>query len=54
MSEARARGIWPVLLTADADNLASIRVIEKNGGVLADEAISVQTLKPIRRYWIHR
>ena len=50
--EARARGIWPVLLTADADNVGSIRIIEKNGGVLAEEAISAQTLKPIRRYWI--
>jgi predicted acetyltransferase len=50
--EARARGIWPVLLTADADNVGSIRIIEKNGGVFADEVISVQTLKPVRRYWI--
>jgi predicted acetyltransferase len=52
--EARARGIWPVLITADADNIGSIRIIEKNGGVLAEEAISVQTLKPIRRYWISK
>ena len=50
--EARARGIWPVLLTVDADNLGSIRIIEKNGGRFADEVISEQTLEPVRRYWI--
>jgi predicted acetyltransferase len=50
--EARARRVWPVLLTADADNVGSIRIIEKNGGVFAGEAVSAQTLRPIRRYWI--
>ena len=35
--EARARGIDPALLTCDADNLASRRVIEANGGVLEDQ-----------------
>jgi predicted acetyltransferase len=32
-----AMGIDPVLVTCDADNLASRRVIEANGGVLEDE-----------------
>jgi predicted acetyltransferase len=50
--EARARRVWPVLLTANADNVGSIRIIERNGGVFAGEGVSAQTLKPIRRYWI--
>jgi predicted acetyltransferase len=41
-----------VLLTANADNVGSIRIIERNGGVFAGEGVSAQTLKPIRRYWI--
>jgi len=33
---ARSLGIDQALLTCDEDNLASHRVIEANGGVLAD------------------
>jgi predicted acetyltransferase len=33
---AAARGIDPVLVTCDADNVGSRRVIEANGGVLED------------------
>ena len=35
--EARAKGIDQALLTCDADNLASRKVIEANGGVLEDQ-----------------
>lgn len=35
--EAAALGIDPALVTCDADNLASRRVIEANGGVLEDQ-----------------
>ena len=34
LPEARAQGLRRVELTADPDNLASHRVIERNGGVL--------------------
>ena len=47
LGECRARGIDPVLVTTDADNVASARVVEKAGGVLED----VRDGK--RRYWIH-
>jgi predicted acetyltransferase len=53
LEEAAARGIDPVLVTCDADNLASARIIEHNGGVLEDERISRISGKPILRYWIH-
>ncbi len=44
--EAHGRGIDPALLTCDADNTASRRVIEANGGVLEDQR--GQKL----RYWV--
>lgn len=47
----RARGISPVLVTCDDDNLASARVIEANGGVLEDVVPGVADM-PKRRYWI--
>jgi predicted acetyltransferase len=50
--EARRRGLERVRLTADADNLASIKIIGRNGGVFSGEAISERTGKPIKQYWI--
>jgi predicted acetyltransferase len=41
-----------VLVTCDTDNLASARVIQKNGGVLESEGISDYSGKPVSRYWI--
>jgi predicted acetyltransferase len=52
LPEARRGGLERALITADADNYPSWRIIEKNGGVLAVEAISVKSGKLIRRYWI--
>ncbi len=42
----RARGIDPVLVTCDVDNMASRRVIERNGGLYED------TREGKRRYWV--
>jgi predicted acetyltransferase len=45
-------GLDRVLVTCDADNLASARVIRKNGGILSSESISEQTGRIVSRYWI--
>jgi len=52
LEKARALGLPRVLITCDTDNLASARIIEKNGGVFESEARSRQTGKMKRRYWI--
>ena len=50
--KAQEIGLNRVLVTCDADNLASARVIQKNKGRLANRGISKQTGKTILRYWI--
>jgi predicted acetyltransferase len=50
--EARALGIERVRITCDDDNLGSIKVIERNNGMLAGRGVSKQTGKTIRQYWI--
>lgn len=50
--EAQRLGLRRVLLTCDADNPGSAKIIEKNGGVLRDTAISRRSGKRISRYWI--
>lgn len=45
-------GLKRVLVTCDSDNIASARVIQKNGGVLENEVISKYSGKPVSRYWI--
>jgi predicted acetyltransferase len=45
-------GLRRVLVTCDDDNLGSIRVIEKNGGILHDVIAGPDLVKPKRRYWI--
>ena len=41
-----------VLVTCDTDNVGSARVIENNGGVFEDHAVSERSGKQINRYWI--
>jgi predicted acetyltransferase len=50
--EARRRGLQRVLLTADADNHASLSIIQKNGGVFSGQALSAARGKLINQYWI--
>jgi predicted acetyltransferase len=50
--EARALGLRRILVTCDEDNLGSIKVIERNGGVLAGRGMSKETGKTVRQYWI--
>jgi predicted acetyltransferase len=45
-------GLERVLVTCDDDNVGSIRVIEKNGGVLENIVTGPDLDKPKRRYWI--
>ncbi len=44
-------GLRRVLVTCDDDNVASIRVIEKNGGTLENVIVGQDLGKPKRRYW---
>lgn len=52
LERARSLGLPRVLLTCDTDNVASARIIEKNGGVLASQSVSPATGVMVSRYWI--
>jgi len=52
LEKARARGLKRVMLTCDADNIASEKIIERNGGKLTNTAASPRTGKQILQYWI--
>lgn len=52
LEKARERGLQRVRLTCDADNVASARIIEKNGGILSGQAISDDSGKWVKQYWI--
>ena len=54
LEEARKMGLTRVLITCDDGNLASARVIEKNGGRLQDVIWNKADGKTVltRRYWI--
>ena len=53
LEKAKERGISPVLITCNDDNLASARVMEKNGFTLEDKVIVFIDGEPVltRRYW---
>ncbi len=50
LGEARTLGLDRVLVTCEADNVASARTIERNGGAL--EGVRDTELGPVRRYWV--
>jgi predicted acetyltransferase len=52
LEKARGLGMARVLLTTDAGNAPSRKVIERNGGILAGEAMSRATGTMKARYWI--
>ena len=52
LPKAREAGLSQVLLTVDADNVGSIRIIERNGGQLRDELYVEPLGKSKRRYTI--
>jgi len=52
LEPARALGLRRVLLTCNTENVASARIIQKNGGAFDGESPSPYTGKPVSRYWI--
>jgi predicted acetyltransferase len=50
LKRAHARGIQPVTITCDDDNIGSIKIIEKNGGKYLSTSLSVESGRPVRRY----
>lgn len=52
LEQARQAGLEKVLITCNTDNIASSRVIEKNGGQLWDRGKFMDEGAPISRYWI--
>ncbi|MCX5207831.1 GNAT family N-acetyltransferase [Kitasatospora sp. NBC_00240] len=50
LDEARALGLGRLLLVCAADNIASVRTIERQGGVL--EGVQETEFGTVRRYWI--
>ncbi len=49
---ARRLGIEQALVTCDADNIGSRKIIEANGGVLENEIAQIGSSVLHRRYWI--
>ena len=52
LEKARQRGLRRVLVTCDTSNIASARIIEKNGGLLENYAVSPRSGVQVSRYWI--
>jgi predicted acetyltransferase len=52
LQEARVLGLASVILTVEVSNIASIKIIERNGGKLSDEYISPKVNARMRRYLI--
>jgi predicted acetyltransferase len=52
LEKAREMDFNRVLVTCDTDNIASARIIEKNGGVLSGYGISPRNRIQVSQYWI--
>lgn len=52
LHKARECGLTRVLVTCDTDNVASGKIIRKNGGVPESEVTSHHSGKAVSRYWI--
>ena len=52
LDEARALELNRVMLTCDADNIGSAKIIERNGGKLSGTAVSPRSGKAVLQYWI--
>lgn len=49
--KAEELGIKKVLITCDADNIGSAKIIINNVGVYENEVISTESGKPVSRHW---
>ncbi len=52
LDKARQRFLSRVLLTCDAGNTASAKIIMANGGVFSGEVASVDGKRQLKRFWI--
>ena len=52
LAECRNLKYKQLLITCDFDNIASQKIIEKNGGIRSGEAISPRSFKKVFHYWI--
>ncbi len=52
LAELRKLGESRALITVEPNNIASIKVIERNGGCLENTVTDPETGKQYRRYWI--
>jgi len=52
LDKAKQLGLKKVLVTCNDDNVASIKIIERNGGKLADKVKAGFSKVLTRRYWI--
>lgn len=52
LDHAREAGLDEVMITCDVDNIASARVIQKNGGILHFQGKVEGNDEPIAHYWI--
>ncbi|MGE5654593.1 MAG: GNAT family N-acetyltransferase [Bacillota bacterium] len=52
LEKARQIGLERVLVTCDADNVGSQKIIVRNGGVLENGVYSDEDRKVVKRYWI--
>jgi predicted acetyltransferase len=53
LEEARKMGLKRVLITCDTDNIASAKIIEKNGGIFEGHDISPMSGKQLNQYWVN-
>ena len=53
ITKAVEKGISAILVTCEKKNIASARVIQKNGGILDSEVFSPTHNDIIQRYWIY-
>jgi predicted acetyltransferase len=53
LEKARTFGIKRVRITCDTENHGSVRIIEKNGGLLSGQVISKRTGMLISQYWVY-
>ena len=53
LGECKNKSFNNVMITCDFDNLASQKIIKKNGGKKTGEAISPRSLKKVFHYWIN-